>query len=283
MQLISLVDWTMTACDELEEEPLPQLCTCGCGECLKAVHFWMPKGYVWRFPTCSRQMEVWEGERQSNRLRASLDWLDGLFGEPSLGPRQEGATLENYQEEEGNTVALQAARDYLARFEEKERRGLGLAFQGDVGLGKTHLAAAIVLALQHRQVFAYLLSVPIFLRKLYDAMDNHTPESELITALYMPRLLVLNDLGAEHVNSWAAEKLFQVLDHRYNHLQPVLVTSNLSLNGIRQVLGARIADRLAEMCGPFLPLQGQSHRFRQAQERRREELASPPLPGKTGV
>ncbi len=56
-------------------------------------------------------------------------------------------------------------------------------------------------------------------------------------------LLILDDLGAHHTTPWAQEKLFQILNHRYNSRLPTVITTNQRL----EELDPRIASRLADL------------------------------------
>jgi len=245
-------------------EPPPAICQCGCGELLRPVRFWTPEGGVWRYPTiCSRQDQEYKRQKKAASLRESIEWIDEIFPRRSMGPRQLEATLDNYEPFEGILAGLRAARTYLENWEENEKKGRGLIFQGEVGLGKTHLIAAIVNELQRRLIFSYFLSVPLFLERVRDSFDEeNTSEGKVMRALAAPRLLALNDMGAEKSSEWAIERLYQLIDDRYNYRSPVLVATNLDARGLASVYGSRIVDRLYEMCGSPIRLEGDSYRKR---------------------
>ncbi|GCE24186.1 hypothetical protein KDK_79860 [Dictyobacter kobayashii] len=58
------------------------------------------------------------------------------------------------------------------------------------------------------------------------------------------RLLVLDDLGTEQNSPWANEKLFQLLNYRYNaHLPTVITTNLIGLAGIEPRIRSRMNDR----------------------------------------
>ena len=49
-------------------------------------------------------------------------------------------------------------------------------------------------------------------------------------------LLVLDDLGAQSTTAWAQEKLFQLLNYRYNAKLPTIVTMSLSLEELEEAM-----------------------------------------------
>ena len=56
-------------------------------------------------------------------------------------------------------------------------------------------------------------------------------------------LLVLDDLGTENTTAWAREKIYQIINHRYNYQLPTVMTTNVWPHGIEP----RVASRLAEV------------------------------------
>jgi DNA replication protein DnaC len=58
-------------------------------------------------------------------------------------------------------------------------------------------------------------------------------------------LLVLDDLGTERATEWAAQALFQIVNHRYSKRLPLVVTTNLSVEDARR-MDARLVSRLLE-------------------------------------
>lgn len=55
--------------------------------------------------------------------------------------------------------------------------------------------------------------------------------------------LALDDIGAVRISDWAAEKLYSVIDYRWSHKLPVVLSSNVS--DLDALLGPRIASRLS--------------------------------------
>lgn len=140
-----------------------------------------------------------------------------------------------------------------------DRRGVYL--YGDVGLGKSGLAAATV----HRAIragnTALYITVPDLLNHLRStyAPDATVGYDELLDRIQNAQLLVLDDLGTERASSWAVEKLYQIIDHRCRTGGRLIVTSNLApndlllhLEGAASWTGKRIVDRLMAMCTPVL-------------------------------
>ena len=68
-------------------------------------------------------------------------------------------------------------------------------------------------------------------------------------------LLVIDDLGVERNTEYAMEQMFTVIDSRYRSKKPLIVTTNLKLEEIKNppdLAHARIYDRILERCAPVL-------------------------------
>ena len=99
---------------------------------------------------------------------------------------------------------------------------------GGYGCGKTHLAAAIAnfrIALGQPALFVVVADLLDYLRATY-APSSTVTFDERLEAIREAPLLILDDLGAHNSTPWAQEKLFQILNHRYNGRLPTVITSN---------------------------------------------------------
>ena len=119
-----------------------------------------------------------------------------------------------------------------------------LLLTGAYGSGKTHLAAAIVNARLAQGEHALFLIVPDLLDHLRAAFSptSELPYDALFEQLRGAPLLVLDDLGAQSSTAWAQEKLFQLLNHRYNLRLPTVITTNQRLEDMEPRLRSRLQD-----------------------------------------
>ena len=119
-----------------------------------------------------------------------------------------------------------------------------LIFQGVNGCGKTHLAAAIA---NHRLA----QGKPVLFVVVPDLLDHlrstFNPESkisydEFSEKLKETPLLILDDFGEQSATPWAQEKLYQLINYRYNARLPMVVTTCLSLEEIETRISSRMVD-----------------------------------------
>jgi DNA replication protein DnaC len=101
-----------------------------------------------------------------------------------------------------------------------------LVFTGDYGSGKTHLAAAIANQLAGQGDPPLFVMVPDLLDHLRSAFNPNSGTSydRVFDEVREAPLLVLDDLGSQSATPWAREKLYQLLNYRYNRELPTIIT-----------------------------------------------------------
>ncbi|MFJ6015378.1 ATP-binding protein [Streptomyces sp. NPDC092952] len=125
--------------------------------------------------------------------------------------------------------------------------GSSLLIAGPTGTGKTHQAYGAIRALLAAGV--RLRWEAVTAADLYARLrprSGFDSERELQTLAKCP-LLLLDDLGAAKTSEWTEELTYRLINHRYEHLRPTLITTNLPTADLRTALGDRVASRLAEM------------------------------------
>ena len=140
----------------------------------------------------------------------------------------------------GTREAFDVARRYA-----DEQDPPWLVLSGPCGSGKTHLAAAIANARFQQGEVVLFTVVPQLLDHLRAtfAPTSETTYDALFEKVREAGLLVLDDLGAEQTTAWAQEKLFQIINHRYIHRLPTVITTNQSM----QMLDDRIRSRASDI------------------------------------
>lgn len=138
-----------------------------------------------------------------------------------------------------------ARRAFTAVKEYAENPMGWLLLAGPCGTGKTHLAAAAANeSIRGRHVKSLFMIVPDlldYLRETFNPKSEVTYDERFETIRSVP-LLVLDDLGTENATSWAREKLYQIVNHRYNAQLPTVITTNQDMERIDERIRSRMSD-----------------------------------------
>ena len=119
-----------------------------------------------------------------------------------------------------------------------------LIFQGVNGCGKTHLAAAIANYRRTQGEAVFFVVVPDLLDHLRSSFspDSKMPYDKFFEKIRESPLLILDDFGEQSATPWAQEKLYQLINYRYNARLPMVITTCLSLDEIETRISSRMVD-----------------------------------------
>ena len=162
-------------------------------------------------------------------------------------------TLESFVAKTPETQkALGLANRYVQ--EKAWRDGSCLVILGGYGTGKTHLAAGIAMKAAEIGETVAFVTAPSLKLGSFSELD------EKVIELCGKDLLVIDDFSNETENRTTNNRLFELINHRYEQEKGTIITSNLEIGDFSETVGARIFERLCERAIIMSMLDTQSYR-----------------------
>ena len=209
---------------------------------------------------CEEANKIWkqydEIVEKEKLKEFNLKQIDKLFKNNNLGKRQLNSTFKNYKITDKNKKAYENAKKYTNKLINGETN-MGLFITGTYGVGKTYLASCIAnetIKNNITVIFSTLIQLLDFIKDTYK--DYNTSDKEYLDLYSNIDLLIIDDLGKEKPTEWVLEKLFLIVNNRYNNYLPIVITTNYNRNQLRERLCINknysivdsIISRLYEMC-----------------------------------
>lgn len=232
MDASSNADRPLVAAGPIQDEGACPICN-GAGYLVRDVPVGHPEFN--RLVPCRCKMKELDGKRRDQLQQMSnLGQLSRMTFDTFL---PEGIGLP-----EDRRRNLRSAFDVTRQFAQKPAGWLIL--MGTYGCGKTHLAVAIaneVVASGKQVLFVVVPDLLDHLRATF-APNSTVSFDERFESVRAAGLLILDDLGTQATSPWAQEKLYQLLNHRYNARLPTVITSNALLEELEPRTRSRMTD-----------------------------------------
>ena len=217
-----------------------------------------------------KKLQMFEEEKKLRKMQEFANKVDKIIKNSKMSKRNLNYKFENFEVNSNNKKVYHSLKEYSEKLSNSvERKGLILV--GNNGVGKTHLACSIANELIKNGIpiiYGTLINLLAELKNTYDVYNNIS-EMKIIKLYEKVDLLIIDDLGKEKPSEWGLEKLFTIINSRYENNLPVIITTNydqnslinrLSINGEIETAKS-IISRLYEMCY-LVKIEDRDHRIK---------------------
>lgn len=207
-----------------------------------------------------------EGKPVARRCDCFFERKTQAIWEQARIPRRyQNCSLENFEvHNDSHKDALKISRRFVKNYPAQE---VGLLYIGPCGVGKTHLAVAVIRELiEKKRVSCLFYDFRELIRDIQSSFtpDSNLSEAEILAPVFDAGVLVLDELGAKRTTAWVEETVFYIINQRYNQKKLTVFTSNYldteddqdtresfykkSGDSLVDRIGVRLRSRLYEMC-----------------------------------
>lgn len=190
----------------------------------------------------------------------------GILTKSGVPPRYLPHSFANFKQTDKTAKAFEVATQWAALKDPKDR---GFALIGAPGVGKTHLAVAAMRevarlwGIQRQEEGAIelyrdpkemveqnmrFINVPIFMDQLRQSIKfSESKASDLWDfAIGRASVVILDDFGKEKATDWVTERLYVLIESRYQTMKSTIVTSNRTLDELDDLGYGAAVSRLQE-------------------------------------
>lgn len=202
-------------------------------------------------------MEVVPGKGARRCRCRSQESRVRLLEQARIPSRYENCSLANYHPASNNGTQIRAFSYAFKLVSEYPAVDRGLLFMGTVGVGKTHLATAIMRGLIEKGINCLFYEFGALLKEIQSSYNpvSQTSELKVLAPVYEAEVLVLDELGASKPTDWVRDTMMNVIGTRYNNRNLTIFTTNYldarqhsNEETLEDRIGVRLRSRLFEMC-----------------------------------
>ena len=219
---------------------------------------------------CSCYEKQKQMEEENERKQQLINKIDELRKKSLLGKRFANASFNNISKEHNKNYLEACGRclNYCNKSQEMLANGYGMYIYGSCGGGKTYLTACMINELTNKLHTVICTNFNEISRELRNSYANNSDinENEIINEIKNVDFLFIDDFGTEIVkkygeDSWLQEKMYDIINSRYNDLKPVIFSSNYSIEELKQRgLMDKTVDRISEMATAIFHIQEKNFR-----------------------
>lgn len=207
-------------------------------------------GYFTPRVVCTCQQAAIDAKREEEERQQRME---SIRRKKAQGLQDSYLHEYTFAHDNGQNPLIAKAHSYAEHWADTYKNNTGLLLFGDVGTGKSFFAGCIANALLEQYVPVLMTNFPTILNRLTGLFGEE--RLTFVESLGQYDLLIIDDLGVERSSEYALEQVYLVIDQRYRSNKPMIITTNLTLDEMRNpadLAHARIYDRILERCAPIL-------------------------------
>ena len=181
---------------------------------------------------CKQSKAYWNEvdlkEEKQKKRKQFEQMIRQFYIQNYIGKQIQDYKFDNFITTETNKKEVEIAKDFTEKCINKNQKN-GLIITGKSGVGKTHLATAILNKLTEKDMLVLMGRLILLLDVIKNTFKDFSSKEKDIIELYSKvDILIIDDLGTERISSWALEKLYTIIENRNENKLPIIVTTRFN-------------------------------------------------------
>lgn len=210
---------------------------------------------------CKCQRDKYYREKTEEENKQKQIRVKRVIANSMMDDNFKRSTLKNWDHRVGNEKLYKIALEYIEKFPQMKKSNQGMLIYGEPGNGKTYFSACIANALLSKLIPVIAVGAIGLTERISQSKRTWGEEGifTVLNSLENADLLIIDDLGTEEDNKWTRAMMYQVIEKRNSSGLPVIITTNISINELKDRYNDRTYSRLTQMCS-FIRNTGQDIR-----------------------
>ncbi len=199
---------------------------------------------------CRCKREIHEKQQLEDKNKQKQIRLGQIIYNSMMNEKFGTWSLENWDHQLGNENLYKIAEEYILKFSKMKTDNKGMLIYGEPGNGKTYFSACIANGLLNKLIPVICVGAAVLTERINKSKRNWGEEGifTVLNSLENADLLIIDDLGTEEDNKWTRAMIYQIIEKRNAVNLPIIITTNISIDELKERYDYRTYSRLTFMC-----------------------------------